>query len=118
LKTEAKGYAMQNDVELLNTRLLDLFTIDELAKVTMLEWKHEGREIEEDRFPFFSDEEIGLVRGGYDPGTLWNSIVNQEACGDVVVELYDPSGKQIYDANGRLKRELEAFEDEHEGYRP
>ncbi|TLX16416.1 hypothetical protein [Rhizobium sp. MHM7A] len=109
---------MENNVELLNTRLLDLFTIDELAKVTMLEWKHEGRQIEDDLAPFFSDEEIGEVRGGYDPGTLWNSIVSHECHGDVIVELYDPAGNQIYDAHERLKRELEAFEEMVEGYGP
>ena len=107
---------MQNDINLLNTRLLDLFTIDELAKVAKLEWKHEGRELDEDRTPFFNDEEIDLVRRGYDPGTLWNSIVNHEGTGDVIVELYDPAGKQIYDASERLQRELEAFKREIDGY--
>jgi hypothetical protein len=107
---------MQNDTDLLNTRLLDLFTIDELAKVAMLEWRHEGRQIEDERAPFFSDEEIDLVRGGYDPGTLWNSIVNHEGTGDVIVELYDPAGKQIYDAHARLQRELDAFDEENQGY--
>lgn len=114
-KTEA-DQVMQNDINPLSTRLLDLFTIEELTKVSKLEWRHEGRELDEERTPFFSDEEIDLVRGGYDPGTLWDSIVNHEGTGDVIVELYDPAGTQIYDANERLQHELAAFDQENEGY--
>lgn len=68
-----------------------------------------GRQIEDDRFPFFSGEEIDEVRSGYDPGALWNSIFNHECGGDVIVELYDPAGNQIYNGRERLQNELEEF---------
>lgn len=102
---------MKNDTAVLETRVLDLFPIADLGKLTMLEWQHEGRQLRDERIPFYSDEDIADIQAGFDPGSVWNSIVNHETGGDLVVELYDPQGRMIYDGQARLDRELEAFEE-------
>jgi hypothetical protein len=102
---------MAHDQTILEKRVLDLFPVTDLGKITVLEWQHEGRELRDETIPFFTNEDIISIKGGFDPGTIWNSIVLHETCGDRVVELYDPEGRMIFDGQDRLQRELDEFDE-------
>lgn len=111
---------METNIDFLDRRMLDVFSIADVAALKALIWSHEEG-FEDEPKSFFSEEEIADIKAGYDPGTILNSIQLSETGGDRIVELHDPQGNVIYNGRPALEATAKLFAEdgiELKGFQP